>query len=212
MILEDRIKKFLKSSVYPVITPEFCGNRTPKEVLEMVLLGGAKIVQLREKEFPEKYAENFRKITNEHGALLIINDFVDIALKYGADGVHIGQEDLSLKETRAKAPDLVIGVSVNTKDEAIFAQENGASYVNLGVAFPTKTKTDIKLVTGIAFIKEVSPLLKIPYTVIGGIKKENIEELLKIGARHIAIATAITEAIDPKEETRYFIKKIRDHN
>ncbi len=203
MNLEERFKQ---TDIYPVITPEFCAGRPPVEVLEAVLRGGAKIVQLRDKKSPEKYAADFREITNKYNALLIINDFIDIAIKHDADGIHIGQEDISIIEARTSLPDKIIGVSINTGEEALFAQENGASYVNIGVIFPTKTKNNVKSVTGLGLIRQISPHLKIPYTVIGGINQSNIKEVLEAGARHIAIASAITEAEDVESSAKSFIE------
>ncbi|OGC23389.1 thiamine-phosphate diphosphorylase [candidate division WOR-1 bacterium RIFOXYB2_FULL_42_35] len=200
----------MATDLYPVITPELCAGRSPLIVLEETLKGGAKIVQLRAKENTKEYAPDFRKITQQYGALLIINDFVELALKYGADGVHLGLADLSIAAARRLAPALLIGASSHNLEEALTAQEAGADYVNIGPIFPTQTKNVVGQVVGVSAIKEISSQLKIPFTVMGGIKKSNINEVLAAGAGHIAMVTEITQAGDVKGITRELISAIRD--
>lgn len=195
----------LNPFIYPVITPEFCKGRSLLEVLEAALKGGARIVQLRDKTDPERYVAEFRRITSKYNALLIINDSVDIALKYKADGVHLGKNDLPVKEARQIAPDLIIGASSHDLQEALKAQDDGASYVNIGPIFPTKTKDGLNKFLGIDVIKEIAPHLNIPFTVMGGIKKDNIQKVIAAGARRIAMITAITEAKDVEVATRELI-------
>jgi len=206
--LTQREKKFAETNIYPVITPEFCAGRSPLDVLESVLKGGAKIVQLRDKADPERYASAFRKTSDKYGALLMINDSVDLALRYNADGVHLGKTDLSVAEARKRAPELLIGASAHNLEEALAAQEAGASYVNIGPIFPTRTKPGVKTFLGVQSIREIAPHLRIPFTVMGGIKLDNIRKVLKAGARHIAMITAITQAEDVEGTTREFIKLI----
>jgi thiamine-phosphate pyrophosphorylase len=208
--LAEREKRFTDTNVYPVITPEFCQGRSPLEVLEAALKGGAKIVQLRDKTDPERYASAFREISSRYGALLMINDSVDLALKYGADGVHLGATDLPIAEARKKAPELLIGASIHNLEEALAAQEAGASYINIGPIFPTRTKPGVKTFLGVKAIQEIALQIKIPFTVMGGINKGNIQEVLRAGARHIAMVTAITEAADVEKITREFINLVEE--
>ncbi|MBN2057254.1 MAG: thiamine phosphate synthase, partial [Candidatus Saganbacteria bacterium] len=112
-------EKFKETDVYPVITPGFCNGRSPLVILEAVLDGGAKIVQLRDKELPERYAADFRQMTRRYDALFIMNDSVDLAVTFGADGVHLGEDDLPVAEARQKLPDLLIGASVRDLDQAL---------------------------------------------------------------------------------------------
>ncbi|OGC25135.1 thiamine-phosphate diphosphorylase [candidate division WOR-1 bacterium RIFOXYC2_FULL_37_10] len=205
-------KRVLKTDIYPVITPSFCKGRSPIFVLQEVLAGGAKIVQLRDKQEPERHAQKFREITEKYNALLIINDSVDLALKFNADGVHLGQGDLPLIEAREKAPELIIGVSAHNLKEALFAQENGASYVNLGPIFQTKTKEKLSIFLGVAAIKEIAPCLKIPFTVMGGINKDNIDQVLEAGARRVAMVTGITETENVAETVRFLARKVKTLN
>jgi thiamine-phosphate pyrophosphorylase len=195
------------SFIYPVITPEFCKGRSPVKILESVLKGGVRIVQLRDKTDPERYAADFRKITSKHNALLIVNDSVNIALKYKADGIHLGQKDMPVKEARRLAPDLIIGVSCHDLGEALKAQDDGASYVNIGPIFETKTKSMPPI--GVETIKKIAPHLKIPFTVMGGINKGNIAEVINAGARRIAMVTAITESSNVEETVKEFINMLK---
>lgn len=211
MNLAEREKRFLKTDIYPVITPEFCKGRSLIRVLESSLKGGAKIIQLRDKKEPERYAADFRQITNDLGALLIINDSLDLALKYKADGVHLGINDLPIKEARKRAPQLLIGASIHNLQEALRAQDNGASYINIGPIFPTRTKPGISKFLGVEAIKEITPRIKIPFTIMGGINRNNIHEVLSAGARHIAMITGITEADDVEKTTKDLIKLIHSH-
>lgn len=211
MNLSDRIDSFSRTDIYPVLTPEFCCGRPFLEILESVLAGGARIIQLRDKIDPKRFAADFREITNRYSALLIINDSPEMALEIGADGVHLGQEDFPVSEARKMAPDLIIGVSAHNLSQALAAQKNGASYVNIGPVFPTKTKERLTDFIGCEAIKEISPHLKIPFTVMGGINTENIEKVLAAGARHIAMITAITQADNVRETTQLLIQKIRNY-
>jgi thiamine-phosphate pyrophosphorylase len=124
--------------------------------------------------------------------LLIINDLVDVAVEAGADGVHLGQDDLPLKEAREMAPELIFGVSTHSKEEALKAQDDGADYINIGPIFNTQTKSLAMAALGVEAIRRISPLLHIPFTVMGGIKSGHIPDLLSAGARKIAMVTEIT--------------------
>jgi len=205
MNLAQRQDKFSQIDIYPVISPEFCLDRSPVVVLEATLKGGAKIVQLRDKERPERFAADFRQITEKRGALLIINDSVELALKYRADGVHLGQKDTPASAARQAAPELLIGVSCHNLDEALAAQAAGANYVNIGPIFPTKTKSGPMTFLGMEAIEEIAPQLKIPFTVMGGINQNNIEQAIKAGVRRVAMVTAITQADDVEATTRNFV-------
>lgn len=196
-----------KTELYPVIIPDFCGGRPVLEILEAVLKGGAKIVQLRDKKQPEKYAADFRRLTTYFRAQFIINDSIEVALRANADGVHIGQEDIGLIIARRFAPHHKIGVSVNNLEEARLAQKHGATYITLGVAFPTRTKPDVKHVTGLHFIRQAAPKLDIPTAAIGGINFSNIDQVVATGVKYIAIASAITQAPNVEQATRDFIAR-----
>ncbi len=185
-------------NIYPVITGKFCKNNSPLETMKILAKTGIKIVQLREKEISKKELYNlaieFRKITSSVGIALIINDHIDIALAVNADGVHLGQDDLPCSAARKIAPSMVIGISTHNLDEAKTAQENGASYINIGPIFSTSTKETKVSALGIEIIKHINKEISIPFTVMGGIKKHNVRDLLSAGATRFAMVTEITMA------------------
>lgn len=182
--------------IYPVITEEFCNGRSSIKVLKKVILGGAKIVQLREKSKTKSQiyhlAKEFREITKKNGVILIINDHIDIALAVNADGVHLGQDDLPCKVARKLAPDLIIGISTHNQEEILKAENDGASYINMGPIFSTQTKQNITPPLGIEFIQKAKTSL--PFSVMGGIKKEHIPTLIQRGVKNIAMVTEITQS------------------
>jgi thiamine-phosphate pyrophosphorylase len=211
---ERKKRLFEQVDLYPVTCERLSNGRSSLEVLDGLIKGGSRVVQLREKDLPAKelhrLAEKFRELTEEAGMLLIINDHIDIALAVGADGVHLGQEDFSLRAAGRIAPDLLIGASSHNLEEALRAQEEGADYVNIGPIFPTGTKQGIDRFLGPSAIGEIAPKLKIPFTVMGGIKDSNIGEVLSAGARKIAVVTAVTQAPDIAETVRYLRHRIRN--
>jgi thiamine-phosphate pyrophosphorylase len=194
-------QKLLESvDLYPVITESFCAGRTSLEVCRQVLAGGARILQVREKELSKRaffsLARAARELTMQSHALLIINDHVDIALAVSADGIHLGQDDLPLAEARKLAPDLLLGISTHNREEARQAEAGGADYVNIGPIFPTPTKALAMDNLGPQAIPEISHGLVIPFTVMGGITRQNLRQVLQQGARRIAMVTEITQAPD----------------
>lgn len=184
--------------IYPVISSEFCNGRNVVEVFDAIAQGGAKMVQIREKnKFKGEIFEigkACREIANYYGMLLIINDHVDVALALDADGVHLGQDDLPLIEARKIAPELILGHSTHDLAEAIYANQNGADYLNIGPIFSTQTKTLSYQPLGIHAIEDIKKSLTIPFTVMGGIKEHHIADLIQNGATHIAMVTEITQS------------------
>jgi len=207
----NKQEKWATVDLYPVITPEFCKGRTSEYVLEEVLKAGVKAVQLRMKSQSDaEYlatALNFRKLTLDYGAMLIIDDRIDVALASKADGVHLGQEDFSLKYAVEIAPDLIYGISTHSYEEAVKAEKDGATYINVGPIFKTGTKQTPMPFLGTDILKEIIPHINIPFTVMGGIKRDNIEEVLEKGAKIVAMVTEITQA-DNIFETVSELRKI----
>ncbi len=203
---QERIRRFMETDVYLVIGHEFTAGRDIFSVVEEAAKGGVRTVQLREKNCSGKeltlLAEKFRKKCDELGLLMIMNDHVDIALACGADGVHLGQDDMTLEAARRIAPDLILGRSTHSLAQALEAQAQDADYVNLGPIFPTATKQTPVKPLGTAIIREAAPVLKIPFTVMGGIKAWNMKELFDAGAKITAMVTEITAAEDVAGKTR----------
>lgn len=213
-LYRQRLEKFQREvSLYPVACEKLARGRSDREWLAAVLAGGARIVQLRDKGADDRTlyekARFFRRETEAVGALFIVNDRVDIALMTGADGVHLGNNDLPAEEVRKLAPELLIGVSANTEDQAASAAARGASYYNIGPLFPTETKAGLSEFLGAGAVKTFGRRSTLPFTVMGGIKIEHVRELTALGVRRIAVVTAITQAEDMAEETRRWIKAIR---
>ncbi|MDY6970829.1 MAG: thiamine phosphate synthase [Thermodesulfobacteriota bacterium] len=202
----ERLTRFKGIDIYPVTCQELSRGRSDLEVLDAVLAGGARIIQLREKRLSKKelyeLAVEFRGRTLNHNALLIINDHADVALAAGADGVHLGQDDLPIRAARNISPDLIIGASCHNLGEALRAEKDGADYVNIGPIFPTKTKTEVSAFLGPDTVREIGTRLKVPYTTMGGITHENIRLVLGAGARHVAMITGITRAPDIARRVR----------
>lgn len=175
-------------------------ERTNAPQCEAALAGGVTCVQLREKNLPfdafAAKAVSFRKICAKRGVPLIVNDSVDAALASGADGVHLGQSDGSAAEARrVLGPDAVIGVSVQTLDEAILAQKSGADYLGVGAMFPTATKPDAKRVE-LVTLQTICQAVQIPVVAIGGIGPCEIEKIAGTGIAGIAVVSAIFSAPD----------------
>ncbi len=216
MIKEERLEKFKKIDIYPVTCQELSKGRTNLEVLDAVLAGGAKIIQLREKDWSKKeiydLAIEFKKRTILKDALLIINDHMDIALAVQADGVHLGQDDLPVSAARKITADLIIGASSHNLQEALQAEKDGADYINIGPVFPTKTKKDASSFVGPDAISKIGERLNTPFTTMGGINKENIHLVLAAGAQRVAMVTGITRARDMVTRVQALKKMIRDSN
>lgn len=206
-------------TVYPVSCEKLAAGRTDREWLDGVLAGGAKIVQLRDKDSNDRdllaKAKYFREKTREAGALFILNDRFDLALLADADGVHVGQGDLPPSEIRKLAPDWIIGLSCNNIDHIKTLQKSvdgGArdvSYYNIGPIYKTETKDGLYEFLGAPVVKEMSAECSLPFTVMGGIKYHNVDDLINSGVSRIAVVTAISKADDIAAETKKWIDKIK---
>ena len=207
-----RVQRFNAVDLYPVTSEELSAGRSDVEVLEAVIAGGARIVQLRDKRSSmlrlyEK-ARQFRELTQAHDVLLIINDHVDIAIAIDADGVHLGQDDLPLPVARQMVPDKIIGRSTHSLAQAQEAVREGADYINIGPIYPTGTKDGLHTFLGPEAIAGIASQIDLPFTVMGGIKLTNVEELLDAGAQRIAVVTAITQADDITATVKTWRRKI----
>ena len=192
-----------------------CGEGDSREAVikktAAAIEGGVTAVQLRVKSWTGRECYDtalaLKEICRAHGALLLINDRLDIALAAGADGVHLGQKDLPIGAARRLAgTDFIIGGTARTPELAREAQQLGADYVGCGAAFETATKGDA-VVIGPDGIKKVLSAIDIPSVAIGGIELGNVKYLAGCGASGISLSGAIMRADDPKEAAAALIKE-----
>jgi thiamine-phosphate pyrophosphorylase len=195
------MKPKIDYSLYLVTDRELMSAGTIEECVRQAISGGCTLVQLREKtassrEFYET-ALRVRKITADMGVPLLINDRADIALAVGADGVHIGQEDLPLASARAiMGQDAVIGVSAGNLAEALEAADAGADYLGVGAMFATGTKAEANVIT-MEELRRIRAGVAIPVVVIGGINKNNVPLFAGTGIDGISVVSAIVSQEDP---------------
>lgn len=180
--------------------------------VEKALKGGATMIQIREKEMDEEgfYQEalQIQKLCREYQVPLIINDNVKLAARLQADGVHVGQDDMDVKEVRRELGDqAIIGVSAHTCQQALLAQEGGADYLGVGAVFPTGTKSDATDV-GLEGLAHICGQVAIPVVAIGGIHKNNIKKLKGSKAAGIAVVSAIFAQKDVKQAARELRKEV----
>jgi len=176
-------------------------------VIEKAVNGGATLIQLRGKKWSDRdffsLAMEAREILKPKKVPLIINDRLDIALAAEAEGVHLGQKDLPLKVARKLAGErFIIGISVNTIEEAKEAESEGANYLGAGPVFWTSSKEDLRPTLGLEGLKAICQAVKIPVLAIGGIKAASIPEIMASGASGVAVISAIAGADDPEQTAR----------
>jgi thiamine-phosphate diphosphorylase len=200
------------SGLYVVLDRAATGGRDLETVLDAVLSGGARMVQLREKTLPSgtlfPLAERLRARCRAAGVPFIVNDRVDLAVAVGADGVHLGQEDLPPAAARAiLEPGMILGLSTHSVAQADAAQAAGADYVAVGSMYPTATKPEFQLV-GPALVRELRPRIRVPLIAIGGITPDNAGEVIAAGADAVAVISAVCGAPDPAAAARRFVDVI----
>ena len=208
--------KFKKEMLllYAVTDRHWTGRQTLEEQIEEALAGGVTILQLREKKLPEdeflQEAVRVKEICHRHGVPLIINDNVEVALKSGADGVHVGIEDAPVSEIRARVPaDFIIGATCKTVEQAKKAEQTGADYMGVGAVFPSPTKTTAIRITR-EQLCEICTSVQIPAVAIGGITQENITEIRGGGMAGAAVVSAIFGAEDIKKAAGELKKKVNE--
>ena len=176
---------------------------------------GAAVIQLREKSKPTyeilDTADALRSIIRR--AVFIINDRADIALATGADGVHLGQDDLPIEAARTLlGPNAIIGVSTSNVEQAIDAERMGANYLGFGHMFPTRSKEKTSQPRSSDELRAVIAAVSIPVIAIGGISTSNVEDVLCLGLGGIAVISAINDAPNPAAIIRQFVKKMEEHH
>lgn len=200
--------------VYAVTDRHWLNGRTLYEVVKESLDGGVTFLQLREKDLDEenflKEAIELKELCKEYKVPFVINDNVDIAIKMDADGVHVGQSDMEAGDVRAKlGPDKIIGVSAQTVEQAILAEQRGADYLGVGAVFPTGSKDDADDVSH-ETLKAICEAVSIPVVAIGGITLENTPQLKGSGICGVAVISAIYAKEDIRKASEDLKKVVEE--
>lgn len=199
--------------LYAVTDRAWTGKLTLLQQIEQALEGGATCIQLREKELDTESflheALEVRALCRRFNVPFIINDNVEVAIKCRADGIHIGQHDMETKKARMLiGPDMILGVSAQTVEQALKAQNDGADYLGVGAVFPTGTKQDADDVK-ISTLQDICNAVSIPVVAIGGISKNNMKQLKGSGIDGVAVVSAIFAQNDIKTATADLLSEAR---
>ncbi|TEB12689.1 Thiamine-phosphate synthase [Pelotomaculum sp. FP] len=183
-------------SVYLVTDRGILGGRDLFKAVEESIIGGASLIQLREKDISSRdfynLAVRLKDLVNSYDVPLIINDRLDIALAVDADGLHIGQDDIPLRIARGIiGPNKIIGYSVSNLEQALFGEKNGADYLGAGPVYATGSKADAGLPIGLGTLKTIKERVSMPVVAIGGVGITNISEVKKTGVDGISVISAI---------------------
>ena len=200
-----------ENKLYVITDSVISKERTNEEVVKEAIKGGAEVILLSEKNWNvvkvREEAKKLLKICREHNVLFIVNEYVDVALEIGADGVHLEQKSMPVEEARAICGDkLIIGLSAHSVEQAINADQEDVDYIAIGPIYKTKTKDNI---VGPEIIKPVLDQIDKPLIAIGGINKENIDEVLQQGVKCIAV-TNIVAADDIRKAASELASKIKE--
>ncbi|WP_288906794.1 thiamine phosphate synthase [uncultured Treponema sp.] len=220
--LESSIKKNKKSgrcaqkdlTLYAITDRHWLNGETLKSQVEKALKGGATMIQIREKDLNEKdfllEAEELLALCRSYNVPFIVNDNVELAVKIGADGVHVGQSDMNARDVRALiGNDKILGVSTQTVEQALFAQECGADYLGVGAVFPTGSKDDAEVLDR-KTLMDICKAVSIPVVAIGGITKDNVRELKGTGIAGISVISAIFAQKDIQNATAELLKRTEE--
>ena len=195
-----------RSRLYGILDLGYVEMSNVRKIAEALVAGGVDLLQLRAKNRStaeiEKLAHELRSVTAEKSVPLIINDHPRIARNIEADGVHLGQDDLSIADARKiVGPECAIGRSTHSVDQAIRAFYEGADYIGFGPIFATPTKPDYAPI-GLDDVARVHDSVRIPIFCIGGIKLDNLPKVIEAGARRVVIVSGLLQATDPAEYAR----------
>ncbi|WP_270640259.1 thiamine phosphate synthase [Longibaculum muris] len=209
---KDKIKKAMQ--LYLVTDRHWLKAHSLYEDVEAAINGGVTCVQLREKHLNHQLfvqeAKELKELCNQNQIPLIINDDVEVMLEVDADGIHVGQSDMQAQDVRKLiGSDKVLGVSVQTVEQAITAQNAGADYLGVGAVFPTGTKDDA-IEVDLATLQDICQHVDIPIVAIGGINQENLLQLKGSGIDGIAVVSAIMAAEDIIEVTKQLKEKTKE--
>jgi len=194
---------FTNVHLYCFSAGRYAGDRDPVEVVAAQIRGGADVIQLREKEMSRRerleLGLELRELTGRAGIPFIVNDDVDLALILGADGVHLGQDDIPIEYARPLMKDRIIGISTHSLEQVESAVASGADYIGVGPVFETRTKENREALVGLDLLSRVRDICPIPYVAIGGIGKENVRLLSGVDCHRAAIISDIMLSSDIEE-------------
>lgn len=195
------MKSKFPEGIYAITAEPFSNGRSNLKVVREMIRGGASVVQYREKDnktIREKIDEcrEIRKMTRDAGVLFIVDDFIDIALIVGADGVHAGQEDASVAEVRKIAPGMIVGLSTHSREQYEAAAASKADYIGVGPVFRTSTKAKVCDPVGLEYVTFAAERNALPFVALGGVKEHNIRSVVQAGAGTVCLVTEIAGADD----------------
>ena len=210
LMRRQKIKQL--TGLYVIIDTETLGFKGEVDAARKAIKGGAKVIQLRDKQHSKgellAIAKKLRDLCRKSNVLFIVNDYLDIALASEADGIHIGQDDLTLSVIRKELPvDKVIGLSTPTLALAREAESEGADYIAIGSIFSSPTKPKATVV-GLERLRQVRKAISIPIVAIGGINRQNISKIIKAGADSAAVISAVLNQKDIESAARQLVKEI----
>jgi len=200
--------------LYPVLDVGLLGGRAVGTAVAAVAAGGVRIVQFRAKGLPDRrlftLATEAAAAAREAGVLLVVNDRADVARMLGADGVHVGQDDLPPREVRRLLPSgSILGLSTHGLGQLDAARDEPVDYVAIGPVFPTRTKADPHPVVGLEIVRRARQRTRRPLVAIGGITAENARSVVEAGADGVAVISALLGADDLTEAARTFQARLR---
>ncbi len=210
--ISRRDKTDMMVGLYVILDRQFLVGRDELEVATQIIDGGARVIQLRDKQHQTGellfVAGKLKELCSQAGVLFIVNDCLDLALAVDADGLHIGQDDLPVHVARGELPvDRVIGCSVTTASQATKAQNEGADYIAIGSVFPTLTKKEA-IVVGVDAVRELKRTISTPLVAIGGINESNVAEVVAAGADAVAVISAVLSERDVKGAVQKLVTKM----
>jgi len=205
----------MKYDLYVITDEAIAGGLTHEEIARRAIAGGADVIQLRDKMCGcrelIRIGRALRAITMKTGTLFMVNDRIDVALACGADGVHLGQDDIRVEVARQIAPPgFIIGVSVGTVDEAVRAEEEGADYIAISPVFSTASKDDAGPGRGLDVVREIRRSVSVPVIAIGGINLDNVREVIRAGADGVAVISVVVGSRNIMKAARELKKRISE--
>ena len=206
----DKLQRM--TGLYVILDWQSLAGRESLEIAGQIIEGGARVIQLRDKESQKReilpVAQRLKELCSRAGVLFIMNDYLDLALAVDADGLHVGQQDLPLPVVRRELPiDKIIGCSVTTAAQATEAQDKGADYIAVGSMFPTATKKEATVV-GIDMLRQIKRVVSTPLVAIGGIDQGNIGEVVAAGAYAVAVVSAVLGEEDVKGAVQKLVARM----